>query len=350
MDYGEENRDAHTCHTLRAHHRPRQAAGMRHQKMRYAPEREFVGGGKNKPFRIENGHWRIRNMNGLIRWSVGVLCVLWFISAKTHGQDTVQVNGPVEYTYRTVDDRALKAYVFQPANGAAGRAAIVIFHGGGWSIGEPEWAFGRARHFAARGMTAVAAQYRLSDQKSITPVEAMADARAVIHWMRTSAAALGINPKRIAAYGWSAGGHLAVSAAIFSETAVQGGVSSSPDALVLVSPALHLEKDGWVQRLLGTRAEASSISPASHVRKGLPPTLILQGSDDTVTPLEGARLFADRMRDAGNRCDMQVYPGVGHLFTPAGTRDDGWPQPDVKVQALAFKKADDFLISLGLMR
>ena len=72
-------------------------------------------------------------------------------------------------------------------------------------MGEPEWGFSLARHFAELGMIGAAAQYRLSDQKSITPLDAMADARAVIRWMRANADSLGIDGNRIAAYGWSAG-------------------------------------------------------------------------------------------------------------------------------------------------
>jgi len=195
----------------------------------------------------------------------------------------------------------------------------------------------------------VAVQYRLSDQKAITPFEAMSDARASIRWVRLNAVKLGVHPKRIVAFGWSAGGHLAASTAIFLDSTA-GSVSHVPDALILLSPALHLETDRWVQQLLGKRANASSISPASHIRKGLPPTLILQGSDDTVTPLVGAELFCDRMKRAGNRCDLQIYEGVGHLFTPKSVRDDGWPQPDPGVQAMALQRADEFLISLGFLK
>ena len=289
-------------------------------------------------------------MRRIMKLSVAVLCLLWCFSPNSNAQDTAQVNGPVEFTYRKVDGKSLKLYVFQPAKLIAGGTAIVIFHGGGWTMGAPEWAFGRARHFAGRGIVAVAAQYRLSDQKTITPLEAMADALAAIHWTRSKASLFGVDPDRIVAYGWSAGGHLAACTAIFADTTAGEKVSSAPNALILVSPALHLEKDNWARQLLGNRADISSISPVSHIGRGLPPTLILQGSDDTVTPLEGARLFFTRMEAEGNQCVLQVYPGVGHLFTPVGTRDDGWPQPDAKVQALAFQKADEFLVSLGLMK
>lgn len=254
---------------------------------------------------------------------------------------------PVEHVYASPGGVPLKAHVFSaPAEESSGvkRPAIVLFHGGGWAMGEAEWAFPRAKRFAERGMVAVAAQYRLSDQKEITPLEAMADARAVIRWMRAEADSLGIDPDRIVAYGWSAGGHLAASAAIFGEDA-----SARPNALVLVSPAVSLASDGWVQRLLGSRGNARDISPDEHVRAGLPPTLILQGNVDSVTPLSGAERFCQRMREAGNTCQMRVYQGFGHLFTPAGIPDDDMPQPDPITQAEAAARAERFLESLGFL-
>jgi acetyl esterase len=216
-------------------------------------------------------------------------------------------------------------------------------------MGEPAWAFARAKHLAGRGMVAVAAQYRLSDHKEITPHEAMADARAVIRWVRAHSDSLGIDPRRVVAFGWSAGGHLAASAAIFDMDASSDSVSSRPDALVLVSPAVSLAADRWVQRLLMGRGSARDISPDEHVRKGLPPTLILQGDVDTVTPVTGARRFCERMRAAGNVCELHIYEGFGHLFTPAGTPDDGMPQPDPAISADASSRVDRFLESLGFL-
>lgn len=100
---------------------------------------------------------------------------------------------PVEHVYASPVGSPLKAYVFSPEKPGEGRrSAIVLIHGGGWTMGDPRWAFSGARHFAERGMVAIAAQYRLSDQKNITPIEAMEDVRAVIRWMRVNAESLGI--------------------------------------------------------------------------------------------------------------------------------------------------------------
>jgi hypothetical protein len=80
---------------------------------------------------------------------------------------------------------------------------------------------------------------------------------------------------------------LAVSAALFDDAASNQRVSAVPNALILVSPAVDLEKDNWPQRLLGARANVKTISPVAHVRAGMPPAIILEGSEDTVTPLAG---------------------------------------------------------------
>jgi acetyl esterase len=194
----------------------------------------------------------------------------------------------------------------------------------------------------------VAAQYRLSNGRDVTPVDAMADARAIIRWMRAESRSLGIDPSRIAAYGWSAGAHLAASAALFEDAGAT--VSSRPDALALSSPAVSLDADSWFQKLLGDRGKVADFSPDQHVRPGMPPTVIVQGDVDTVTPLDGVRRFCDRMTVAGNTCELHVFTGFGHLFTPAGTRDDRQPAPDRAVAAEAMARVDGFLKAHGFQR
>jgi acetyl esterase len=249
----------------------------------------------------------------------------------------------IEYEYSTCGDTKLKAYVFSPEikDAKESCSAIVIFHGGGWTIGEPAWAFDLAQHYKELGMVAIAAQYRLSNEKDVTPLEAMSDARDVIKWMRKNKDVLHIDPDKIVAYGWSAGAHLAASAATFDDSL------STPNALILVSPAVSLQKDDWFNKILLNRAEIDSVSPDKNVREGMPPTIILQGRDDTVTPLAGVQNFADRMKAAGNYCELIIYEGVGHLFTPSSEPDDQWPNPDPKIKADALAKADEFLKLFG---
>src|SRR4051812_42954915 len=64
----------------------------------------------------------------------------------------VQAAGPQAFTYRRVGAQALKAYVFRPATTAKARPAILLFHGGGWKLGEASWLFGRAKELAQSGM------------------------------------------------------------------------------------------------------------------------------------------------------------------------------------------------------
>ena len=257
-----------------------------------------------------------------------------------------QKSSYIESVYARHGDNMLKAYVFSPEKNEIKEiySSIVIFHGGGWTIGEPAWAFQLAQHFKELGMVAIAAQYRLSNQKDVTPIEAMSDAREVIKWMRANKDRLHIDPEKIVAYGWSAGAHLAASAAIFNEAL------STPNALILVSPAVSLQKENWFNKLLLNRVEIDSVSPDKNVREGLPPTIILQGRDDTVTPLAGVQIFADKMKAAGNHCELIIYDGVGHLFTPSSEPDDQWPNPDLKIKADALAKADAFLKLFGYIK
>lgn len=209
----------------------------------------------------------------------------------------------------------MAVHVFaRPAAGQVPRAAIVLFHGGGWTVGDATWIYGMARMFADAGMLAVSVEYRLSNQAGITPYDAVADARAAMRWVRGEAARLQVDPGRVAAGGISAGAHLAAATAVFDDAAGDA-VSARPDALVLSSPAVAVSQDGWFRRLVGGAARAAALSPDLHVRAGMPATIVVQGGEDSVTPAAGAVGFCDRLRQAQAICELHVYPGVGHLFT-----------------------------------
>lgn len=246
--------------------------------------------------------------------------------------------------YRRVGDRPLSAHVFLP-HGAIGEtppSTILLFHGGGWTAGEPSWTFPAARRFAEWGLVAVAIEYRLSND-SVTPIDALADVCAALGWARTTRDFP--HGARLAAYGVSAGGHLVAAAA----TVGCPDSTPPPDALLLWSPALDLERDGWFRRLLRQRAHPAVYSPAGHVRRTTPPTSIVHGEEDTLTPLAGARRYCEALRGFGRRCDLNTYPRVGHLLTRNLAEQEQSFDPDPEARADGIERQRHFLASLGFL-
>jgi acetyl esterase len=247
----------------------------------------------------------------LILALAGILTVQSMLVAETTTQQ------PRAYIIREFDGQKLNAYVFAPQGEVSLQptAVVLLFHGGGWVAGSADWTSKEAVRFAALGLTAVTIDYRLAEGK-ITPIEALDDARAAFRWVRRHAAEFNINPKRVAGYGVSAGGHL-VAAAATIDLPGDGidGTSSKPDLLLLWSPALDVAADGWFVRLLQGRAIAADYSPLEHAGASTPPACIVNGDKDTLTPLSKAERFRERVIQAGGICELHVYPGVGHLLT-----------------------------------
>ena len=276
------------------------------------------------------------------------LAAIWGLALLLHPALLPAQSGPepsMVRVYREIGGESLRAYVFLPSGRQEGHKAnaILLFHGGGWSAGAPDWTFATARRFADSGLVAVAVQYRLSTG-GVTPVDALADACAAFAWVRAHAAELGLTGQ-VAGYGVSAGGHL-VAATV---TVGCPGNSAGPDALLLWSPALDLVGDGWFKRLLQNRATPVDLSPAHHVGPSTPPTSIVHGERDTLTPLTGVRRYCAALTALGRRCELHVYPGVGHLLTRnlRNQESDFDPDPAARVDGIA--QQHRFLRSLGFV-
>ena len=252
------------------------------------------------------------------------------------------------YVYKTAKGQKLEAHVFKPDDFDTSRRypALAAFHGGGWASGNAGWTFSSAQHAAETGMIGVAVEYRLSNRDDITPVEAMADTRDLMIWLRANADRLRIQPDSIVGKGISAGGHL-----ISSVTVMPKNPASVPNALVLVSPALDTSDD-YFKSLIRPDVAHNDLSSVENVSASaqVPPTLILQGETDRLTPTVYAVKFKDRMDSLGYHCKLVRYPNVGHLFTPSHLDDTGWPQTDPKVMAQAIAEQDNFLRELGYLK
>jgi acetyl esterase len=160
--------------------------------------------------------------------------------------------------YKTVGAAKLTAHVFHPSQASDGKCApaILLFHGGAWVAGSPEWVYEAAERYAQYGAVAIAAEYRLSDQKTVTPLDSLADARDILRWTQTNDAELGIDPDHMAAHGVSAGCQLASALATIDDTQ-HPRTLAAPSAVVMISPAVSVTHDGWFERLLLDKAPRS---------------------------------------------------------------------------------------------
>jgi acetyl esterase/lipase len=166
------------------------------------------------------------------------------------------------------------------------------------------------------------------------------DGRSAVRYVRSNAAELGIDPEQVIASGGSAGGHVAAGTALFDgvdEAGESTSVSSVPNALVLLYPVIDTSTDGYGNQKIGARWR--ELSPAHQVRGKVPPTLVFHGTGDTVTPFAGAQEFHRAMREAGNRCELDVNEGGKH----------GYLIFDRELYFDTLKKTEAFLASLGLM-
>lgn len=256
--------------------------------------------------------------------------------------------------YRTTGAVDLKAWIFEPTGHSAGdsRPAIVFFFGGGWNGGTPGQFRPQAEYLAARGMVAIAVDYRVRSRHGTLANVAVSDAKAAVRWVRSNAGRLGVDPNRIAAAGGSAGGHLAAATAVLDghdDKEDYPDTSPAPDALVLFNPALitapvpgmanqDMEKFRKLETRLG--ADPRSMSPYHHVRGGLPPTIIFHGEEDKTVPFRTVELFTEAMKSAGNECELVGYPGEGHGFFNAHRADSS-----AYLDTIA--RTDEFLVALG---
>jgi acetyl esterase len=211
--------------------------------------------------------------------------------------------------YKKTPQEDMYLYILRPMDKTDKELpAIVYFTGGGWVSGNVEGQIPNAAWFRDQGIIGIDADYRVKSRHGTTPIECIQDAKSAIRYVRTHAAELGIDPDRIVAAGGSAGGHLAAC------TFIDGGdapgedlkISSKPDALVLHNPVLG---EGFGSEFFAAHPE---FSPVLQVKKGWPPTIISNGTEDNTTPFGVAEKFTRLMKESGNICELIPVKDADH--------------------------------------
>ena len=248
------------------------------------------------------------------------------------------------HVYKTVDGRELKIYVTKPADWKATdtRPAIVFYHGGGWVGGSPGQFTEHSKYLASRGMVCFQVEYRLLDRKAKDPpTNCCHDAKSAMRWVRARAKEFGIDPKRIASGGGSAGGHLAAFVGMVEGTDNPDDdldVCPKSNAMVLFNPVFDNGPDGWGTARVGDRYK--EFSPFHNVTADDPPAIVFLGSADKLIPVQTAYDFQKAMKKVGVDCEVMIFEGKPHGFFNYGKYDN---QPYYET-VLA---ADKFLAKLG---
>ena len=165
----------------------------------------------------------------------------------------------------------------------------------------------------------------------IFPVQ-IHDAKAAVRWVRANAPKYHVNANRIGVTGGSAGGHLSLLVGLADASSGLEGNSGNPDQSSRVQAVVNFygptemaacykkSSVAWIFRLFlgGTPEEVpeqyKAASPITYVRKDAPPILTLHGDQDTLVPVEQAKMLDKKMTAAGASHTLIILRGQGHGF------------------------------------
>ena len=224
--------------------------------------------------------------------------------------------------------------VYRAAN--ANGASVLICPGGSYSgLALDGEGYPVAEWLANHGITAIVLEYRLPQGRRLVP---LLDAQRAIRTIRMNAERWGLDRRRLGLIGFSAGGHLASTAATHfddGELATNDSVerySSRPDFLILVYPLITMGPEthsGSRHNLLGMSPSAAAIDAFSNekqVTSTTPPSFLVHAADDIDVPSANSRAFHNALRAANVSTEYLELPTGGHGLGFGGARWKEWQE------------------------
>ena len=211
------------------------------------------------------------------------------------------------------DDRAgnVSIQYFVPENRTG--AAVIVCPGGGYAVlCETYEGQQTARWLNQFGITAIILRYRVGENLDMAPLK---DALTAISHVRRNAALYGIDSDRIGIMGFSAGGHLA------STAATRGRDGSAANFHILIYPVISMT-DQWThkgsqQNFLGRFLNEETkqlFSNDRQVSEHTPPAFICHAVTDQLVPVQNSRLYVDAMKKHNIPVTYLELPSGGHGF------------------------------------
>jgi len=232
--------------------------------------------------------------------------------------------------------------VFRPS--IANGAAVMITPGGGykWVVVDKE-GYELGHWLSARGFTVFALFYRLpGDGWAAGPNVALSDAQRAMRIIRHRASDYGIDPERVAAMGFSAGGHLCADLATRYATptydAVDDADTFSARPLLaapiypVMSMTLPIAHEVSREMLIGKDASPElerAHSPQYNVLPDAPPCFLVHAEDDSSVLVENSLLFRAALRAQNIPVETHLFTHGGHGFSlryTVGKAVSAWPE------------------------
>jgi acetyl esterase/lipase len=228
--------------------------------------------------------------------------------------------------------------IYLPPKEEASGTAVIICPGGGYRINAlSHEGTDVARVFQKMGVAAFVLKYRVPDENTMVNREIgpLQDAQQAIRVVRLRAAEWGVNPERIGIMGFSAGGHLASTAATHFTLPVTPNpekINVRPDFSILIYPVISFNESichmGSREQLIGKQPTAEKIKNYSNelqVTAQTPPTFLVHSSDDETVKSENSLVFYQALVKHKIPAEMHLYPGGGHGYGMNNpTTEDLW--------------------------
>ncbi|MGB3801204.1 MAG: alpha/beta hydrolase, partial [Lewinella sp.] len=231
----------------------------------------------------------------------------------------------------------LTAYVPDHPNGQA----VIICPGGGYArLAYDKEGVWMAERLNQDSITAFVLKYRIPQDetnvdRSLAP---LMDAQQAIRMVRRGASDYGVDPDRIGIMGFSAGGHLAATAATQfwrnADPTETDTTSVRPDFAALIYPVISFDSTithaGSRNNLIGESPAAGLVelfSADRQVTADTPPSFLVHAADDRAVPVANSLRYYERCIQHGVSVEMHLYPGGGHGFGLNNTTTpDDWTE------------------------
>ncbi len=191
-----------------------------------------------------------------------------------------------------------------------------------------------AKHFCEKGINVFVLRYRVFPDTFPCPV---LDGRRAVRYIRYNAEKFGINKEKIAALGYSSGGHLTASLFNYFDKIEFEGIDEIdnedfvPNYQILAYPVISMNKDNYFthkpspENLLADRYEElrDKLSPEISSVTPVPPTFLWHNFDDTCVNVVNTLRYAESLKNRGTSVEMHIFPDGGHGI--------GLPTEDTKV-------------------